>query len=276
MNIGKACERFADDFLVRPGHPARLRKRDPGEHYALGDVPAADALQAASVRRIADLARVLWASAQRSVLIVLQGMDTAGKDGAIRHLLTGVNPQCCDVHAFKTPTADELAHDFLWRVHARCPARGRIGVFNRSHYEDVLIVRVHNLVPKKAWSARYDQINAFEELLVSSGTLVLKFFLHISKAEQKRRLEARLKDPDARWKMNPDDLKERRRWDDYTEAYEDALTKCSTHAAPWRIVPADHKWFRNLAIAQIVADQMQAMGLTYPEPTFDPAAVKVK
>ncbi|GAC1424465.1 MAG: polyphosphate kinase 2 family protein [Ktedonobacteraceae bacterium] len=205
---------------------------------------------------LSKLQELLAAAQHHSLLIVLQGMDTSGKDGTIRHVFSSVNPQGCEVHSFKAPTQEELLHDFLWRIHRVAPARGTIGVFNRSHYEDVLVVRVHNLVPEDVWSKRYKEINHFEKLLTNSGTLVLKFFLHISNEEQKQRLLAREQDRDKAWKLSASDWAERKYWDDYQAAYEDVLSKCSTEEAPWYIVPANHKWYRNLAIAQVLTDTM--------------------
>lgn len=206
---------------------------------------------------IHELQTLLYAASQHSLLIVLQGMDTSGKDGTVSKVLESVNPLGCRVWPFKTPTPLELAHDFLWRVHAKVPEKGMMTVFNRSHYEDVLIVRVKELVPESVWSKRYDQINAFEELLTESGTIVLKFFLHISKDEQKERLLKREEDPEKAWKLSVDDWKERQYWAQYQTAYEVALSKCSTTAAPWLVVPADRKWFRDLAVAQAIADTLR-------------------
>lgn len=206
---------------------------------------------------LSDLQELLSAAQHHSLLIVLQGMDTSGKDGTIRHVMSHVNPQGCEVHAFKVPTGEELAHDFLWRVHRVTPGKGVVGIFNRSHYEDVLVARVHKLVPEEVWSHRYKQINHFEQLLASNNTLILKFFLHISNEEQKRRLEAREQDREKAWKLSASDWAERKYWDDYQEAYEDALSKCSTDEAPWYIVPSDHKWYRNLVIAQTIVHTMR-------------------
>lgn len=264
-----------DACLVRPGKNARIAKRDPAE--SLGwEQAAADARQDANVARIAKLQQTLYADGRFAVLIILQGIDASGKDGTTRHLLTGVNPQGVNVTSFKAPSADELAHDYLWRIHNVCPARGMIAVFNRSHYEDVLVVRVHDLVPKTVWSQRYRQINQFERHLAENNTIILKFFLHISKEEQAERLRARLADPAKNWKMNLKDLDERKRWDDYQRAYEDALTECSTDHAPWYIIPADRKWFRNLAISEIVADRLDSLDLRFPKPAFDPRKVRVQ
>ena len=213
---------------------------------------------------IGNLSYRLYAENKRSVLIVLQGMDTAGKDGAIRHIMQGVNAQATEVHPFKKPSSLELDHDFLWRVYQKVPARGNIGIFNRSHYEDVLVVRVHNLIPREEWAARYDRINDFEKLLTESGVTILKFFLHISKEEQRERLQARLDNPDKRWKFSKGDLAERKLWDDYQAAYTDAINKCNTTYAPWHVVCADRKWHRNLVISSIVRSTLEKMDPKFP------------
>jgi PPK2 family polyphosphate:nucleotide phosphotransferase len=215
---------------------------------------------------IGDLSYRLYAEDRRSLLISLQGMDTAGKDGTIRHIMRSVDAQATEVHPFKKPSAVELDHDFLWRIHQKVPARGNIGIFNRSHYEDVLVVRVHNLVPRKEWAVRYDRINDFEQHLADSGVMLLKFFLHISKEEQRERLQARLDNPNKRWKFSKADLSERQYWDDYQKAYTDALNKCNTSHAPWHIVCADRKWHRNLVISSIVRRTLEKM-----DPKFPPA-----
>ena len=215
-------------------------------------------------KRIQDLQAKLYAENRQGLLIVLQAMDTGGKDGTIKHVLSGVNPQGCRISSFKAPNPEERNHDFLWRYHKSAPARGRIGIFNRSHYEDVLVVRVKNLVPEEVWRPRYELINNFEYNLALNGIAVLKFFLHISKDEQKRRLESRLEDPDKRWKFSTNDIKERAFWDSYQEAFEDAISKCSTEYAPWYVVPANKKWYRNLVIARTVADTLEAMDPQYP------------
>ena len=206
----------------------------------------------------------LYAENNRALLLVMQGMDTAGKDGAIRHIMRGVDAQATEVHPFKKPSSLELDHDFLWRIHQKVPSKGNIGIFNRSHYEDVLVVRVHNLVPKNEWSTRYDRINDFEELLTDSGVTILKFFLHISKEEQLERLQARLDNPHKRWKFSKADLSERKLWDDYQAAYTDALNKCNTTHAPWHIICADRKWHRNLVIGSIVRNTLEQMNPKYP------------
>lgn len=220
-------------------------------------------------QRLAGLQENLYAEHRRSVLLVFQAMDTGGKDGAIGNLLTGVNPAGVLVSAFKAPSAQELAHDFLWRIHAQTPGQGHIGVFNRSHYEDVLVTRVHKLIDKKTAHRRFDDINNFEQLLTNSGTRILKFFLHISKKEQAERLQARLDDPAKRWKYQPGDLKERALWGDYQDAYEDALRHCSSPEAPWFVVPADHKWARDLAITEIVVAALEDMNPKPPKADFD-------
>ncbi len=203
-------------------------------------------------------------------------MDTGGKDGTIRHVMSRLNPSGCRVKAFKVPTAEELEHDFLWRVHQAVPPRGDFGIFNRSHYEDVIVVRVHGLKPRSVWEARYDQINAFERHLVENDVTILKFFLHISKDEQKKRIEQRIKDPTKRWKLAPSDFEERKFWNDYQRAYEDALNRCSTKWAPWFIIPADKKWYRNLAVSQIMVEALESMKMKFPKPTFDPSKLKLR
>jgi PPK2 family polyphosphate:nucleotide phosphotransferase len=213
-----------------------------------------------------DLQERLYAEGQQSLLIVLQAMDAGGKDGTIKRVFEGVNPQGVHVANFKQPTEKELAHDFLWRVHRQVPPTGMIGIFNRSHYEDVLIVRVNNLVPESIWRARYDHINNFERLLADSGTRILKFYLHIDKKEQKERFQARLDNPDKHWKFNLGDLPVREQWDDYMRAFEDAITQCHTEAAPWHIVPANHKWYRNLVICRTIVETLEAMNPQFPPP----------
>jgi len=235
----------------------------------------ADARREENVARLTELTDTLWADNRFALLVILQGMDTSGKDGTIRRVLSGVNPQGCRVHSFKRPTDEELEHDYLWRVHRECPRRGEIGVFNRSHYEDVGVVRVNELVPKSVWSKRYDQINDFERMLTESGTRIVKIFLHISKEEQKQRLEERLRDPVKGWKMQLDDLKVRTQWGEYMRAYEDAIRKCSTAHAPWHIVPADKKWYRNLAVSSILVETLESMDLRIPKVKFDLGAIKI-
>jgi PPK2 family polyphosphate:nucleotide phosphotransferase len=220
----------------------------------------------ALTKKLAKLQEVFYAQGKHRLLVVLQAMDTGGKDGTIASVFGEVNPQGVNVASFKKPTALELAHDYLWRVHPHVPGNGEIVVFNRSHYEDVLIVRVHELVPEATWRKRYLHIRNFEEMLVDEGTTVVKFFLYISKDEQKERLQDRLDEPDKHWKFNVDDLAERKRWDDYLAAYAEAIAATSTAAAPWYIVPADRKWFRNLIVSQVLVNTLEAMDLHYPEP----------
>jgi PPK2 family polyphosphate:nucleotide phosphotransferase len=212
---------------------------------------------------------LLYADKRYGLLIVLQALDAGGKDGTIRHVMSGVNPQGCQVTSFKVPTSTERAHDYLWRVHHAVSERGNIGIFNRSHYEDVLVVRVHELVAKEVWRKRYRQINNFEQMLSENGFTVLKFFLHISKDEQKKRFEKRITDPSRNWKLSLPDFEERQHWDDYTEAYEDALHKCSTPWAPWFVIPANKKWFRNFLVAELVVQALDKMNLKYPAPSVD-------
>lgn len=253
-----------DQPLVIPaGRDVRLADFDPDVHEGL-DRAEAEAETRRHCEKLDELAYRLFAEAKRAVVVVLQGIDTSGKDGTIRMLASGVSPQCLDVKSFKAPSALELSHDFLWRVHAAIPSHGRIGIFNRSHYEDVVVVRVRKLAPKEVWQSRYDQINAFEKLLHDGGVTFVKCFLHISKKEQRERLEDRLRDPKKQWKLGPDDLEDRKRWDGFQLAYDDALTKCNTEHAPWHIVPADKKWYRNLVVARIVRKTLERLDPKFP------------
>jgi PPK2 family polyphosphate:nucleotide phosphotransferase len=248
---------------VPHGGPLDLSAWDPRETYGHAKADAKKEL-ALGVERLADLQERLWASRARSVLIVLQGMDTAGKDGTIKHVMGGFNPIGVQVVPFGVPSAEELGHDYLWRVHKVTPAKGNIAIFNRSHYEDVLVVRVESLVSHEQWSRRYGQIQGFESHLAANGTVILKFFLHISHEEQRARLQARVDSPDKRWKFKLADLEVRKRWDDYQMAYQDALSRTSTDEAPWYVIPADRKWFRNLAVADILSDTLDDLVLEYP------------
>lgn len=258
-----------------PSHgKLKLSKIDTSEDGGLTHETAATALTGHR-DKLADLQEVLYAGQQRSVLIVLQGMDTAGKDGTISHIFSGINPQGCDVASFKVPTPLEARHDFLWRCHAKVPAKGMMTIFNRSHYEDVLAPRVHKLIGHKEVRQHMDEINHFEQMLVDNGTVVLKFFLHISKDEQKERLQSRLDDKEKLWKFSEADLKERAFWDDYQLAYEDLLEHTSKKDAPWFVIPADHKWYRNLAISKILVEALTPLKLKYPEPTVDPKTIKL-
>ncbi len=264
-----ARQDLARVLRVEPGSRVHLAKVDPGETHGFEKDDAVD-VTAASLARLSDLQDRIWAEGKHAVLVVLQGIDTSGKDGTIRHVMSAFNPQGCRVAKFGVPTPVELAHDQLWRVHAQTPAHGEVTIFNRSHYESVLVVRVHALVPRERWERTYDEINAFERLLVADGTTILKFFLHIDRDEQRRRLEARYDDPTKHWKFQVADLAERERWDDYTAAYEDALSRCSTPEAPWYIVPANHKWFRNLAVGSILAERLSALHPQYPRVKLPP------
>ena len=250
---------------VRPGSKVQLSKVDPGATHGFAK-ETADTVLAEDLERLRDLQERLWAEGKRRILIVLQGIDTAGKGGTIEHVMGAFNPQGCHVHGFKVPTPDELAHDYLWRIHARVPRNGEISIFDRSHYEQVLIVRVAGLEPEAQWRRHYDEINAFERLLVDEGTLILKFFLLIDRDEQRERIQARLDDPNKRWKFRMADLDTRAQWDAYIEAYEEMLERCSTDDAPWFVIPSNRKWFRNLAVARIVADALDDLKPAYPEP----------
>jgi PPK2 family polyphosphate:nucleotide phosphotransferase len=259
-----------DRYKVIPGSQICLKDRDPADTTAFnGDKgDGKDRLDELN-EELETLQELLWAEHEHKILVVLQGMDTSGKDGTIRHVFQGVDPLGVRVAAFKVPTPIELAHDYLWRVHAQTPGRGEIVLFNRSHYEDVLVVRVHSLVPEDVWSKRYSQITAFERMLAEEGTTILKFFLHIDFDEQKERLLARLNEPTKQWKFKRGDVKERRLWPEYTKAYEAVLSKTSTEWAPWYVIPANRKWYRNLAIATILVDTLKGLGMRYPQPEED-------
>lgn len=260
---------------VEPGQKVKLSSYEPAYTGWFKDKAEGERRLAEHNERIAELQYTLWAEDRRALLVVLQGMDTSGKDGVVRHVFSGVNPQGVRVTSFKKPSENEIDHDFLWRIHAATPARGEIGVFNRSHYEDVLITRVHGWITRELCEERCRQINMFEELLDAGHIRILKFFLHISKAEQKRRLEARLEDPEKNWKFQPGDLEERKSWDKYVKAYEDAISACSTERAPWRIIPSDKKWCRNALVAQVVRETMEEMKLRWPAPAIDVKKVRV-
>ncbi len=267
---------FADRHRIPPGHTLDLSEIDTAYTAAYEDKTSAHAEVDQYARRLAELQYLLYAEGRRGLLLCLQAMDTGGKDGTIRHVMGYMNPQGCRVQAFKVPTPEEESHDFLWRAHKAVPGRGEVVIFNRSHYEDVLVARVHGLVPEPIWSKRYEAINAFEKLLADNNTHVLKFFLHISKEEQLKRFKKRLKDPARHWKISESDYAERHYWNEYQKAYEDALSRCSTVHAPWFVIPADHKWYRNLAISQIIVNYMEDMGMRLPEPTVDIEDIKKK
>src|SRR6266403_3739683 len=246
---------------VRPGTRVRLGRIDPADTGKHADEAAARAKLGQDVARLTKLQDVLYAERRHAVLVVLQGMDTSGKDGTVKHVMSGVNPSGCEVVPFKVPTEEEAAHDFLWRAHRAAPRRGHITIFNRSHYEDVLVTRVHRTVPRSVLKPRYHQINAFERILSENGTLILKFFLHISKAEQRRRLRERLEDPHKNWKY-------------YVAAYEKLLSRCSTDCAPWYIIPADRKWYRNLAVAAVLVEAIEGLRPQYPKPLLSRARLR--
>jgi PPK2 family polyphosphate:nucleotide phosphotransferase len=260
---------YRKKLIVEPGSKVRLKDIDPAFHGKHETHEAALADLEKHVARITHLQYMLYAEKKHALLIVLQGIDAAGKDGTCWHVMTAMNPQGTSVTGFKQPTEEQRRHDFLWRVHPHAPGLGQVAIFNRSHYEDVLVVRVHGLAPKKVWSARYALINDFEKLLADSGTTIVKFFLSISAEEQLERFKQRLDDPRRQWKISDSDYKERERWDDYIEAYEDMLEKCSTRHAPWYVIPSNHKWFRNLAISRIIADTLEDLGMKMPAPSVD-------
>jgi len=266
---------YLDKLAVPPGSKIKLRDIDPAFHGPHASHADAQAEIDANLKKINELQNLLYAEKQHSLLIVLQGLDAGGKDGVVRHVITGMNPAACQVVPFKQPTPEERAHDFLWRVHPHAPAQGQVAIFNRSHYEDVLVVRVHKLVPEKVWSARYDQINQFESLLATeNNTAILKFFLYISPEEQLARFEQRLDDPGRQWKISDSDYKERQYWDDYIAAFEDMLHKTSTPHAPWFVIPSNHKWFRDLAISQIIVRTLDDLHMQMPQPTVDLAQIR--
>jgi len=260
---------FSEKFRVKAGARVDLDSVDAQWKPKGLDREEAEARFADLVEELRDLQHVMYAEDKRSLLVVLQGRDAAGKDGTIRHVFGPVNPQGCRVTSFKVPSKLEASHDFLWRCHLAAPARGQISIFNRSHYEDVLVVRVHDLVPKSVWSKRYEHINAFEKLLADNGTTILKFYLHIDPDEQLERFKKRIDNPKKNWKISDADYSERPYWDSYTRAFEDAFEKCSARHAPWFVIPANRKWLRNLVIADIVVKAMHGMKMEYPEPVVD-------
>ena len=262
-------------YLVKPHTKVRLAKISSSD---TGDFKSEEAAKSVLVKhrtQLADLQDVFYASQAKALLIVLQGMDTAGKDGTISHIFSGVNPQGCDVAQFKVPTPLEARHDFLWRVHARVPPRGMIGIFNRSHYEDVLSPRVHKLISRDDANRRLEDINEFESFLADNDVLILKFYLHISRDEQTRRLQARIDDKQKHWKLSDADIHERQFWPRYMDAYNDVLSATSRKYAPWFVIPSDNKWYRNVAISTVIVDLMQSLKLKYPQPTVDASAIKL-
>ena len=258
---------------VEPGTPVRLADVDPDDQGGFASKDQAREQLASDLDRLRERQRLLDADGRYALLVVLQAMDTGGKDGTIRHVLSGLNPAGCNVTSFKAPCIHDLAHDFLWRIHHAVPAHGTIGVFNRSHYEDVLIVRVRKMVPRSVWKGRYRQINEFEWMLSENRVRIVKFYLHISKKEQARRLRARLEDPTKNWKFRPEDLKERKRWKDYMAAYEDAINQCATEWAPWHVVPANVKWARDAMVSRVLLEAIESMRLRWPK--VDPSVRKL-
>jgi PPK2 family polyphosphate:nucleotide phosphotransferase len=276
-NRGKALtgKALIDKLVVKPGKKIKLRDEQAREDHGWEKEDAIDAFQA-NRKRLGELQYKLYADGRFGLLVVLQATDGGGKDSTVRDVFTSMNPQGCTVTSFKAPTAQELKHDYLWRVHQNVPERGVVGVFNRSHYEDVLVVRVENLVPEETWQRRYDHINDFERMLTDGDIRVVKFFLQISKDEQKQRMEERLTDPSKQWKFNSDDLEKRKRWDEYQEAFEAMLARCSTSHAPWYVIPSDRKWFRNLAVSEILLKELDALPLRFPSPTYDPRKIRIR
>lgn len=266
-----------DRYRIEPGAAVDLSHWDTRDTGAFdGGKKAARRRLEGLVEELAEHQRVMWAENKHKLLVVLQAMDTGGKDGTIRRVFSGVNPQGVHVTNFKKPTARELEHDYLWRVHAHTPGDGEIGVFNRSHYEELLVVRVLDLVPEERWRRRYDHINEFEKMLSDEGTSIVKFYLHISKEEQKERLQARLDDPSKHWKFNTGDLEHRRLWDRYTGAFEDVLSRTSTVHAPWYVVPADRKWYRNLVVAETLCKTLADLDMQYPDAEDDLDSVVIE
>jgi PPK2 family polyphosphate:nucleotide phosphotransferase len=256
---------LANATRIAPGSTVDLAAHKPDARLDLRNEESARARTAKRSKRMAELATMLMAEHKRALLVVLQGMDASGKDGTVKHCLGGLNPMSVRVAGFKAPSSTELAHDFLWRVHQVLPQRGEIGIFNRSHYEDVLVVRVEELVPKAVWKKRYAAINAFEQHLANEGTIVVKLMLHISQKEQAERFRERIADPTKNWKFSPDDLAKRERWDDYMTAYRAMLERTSTEAAPWHVVPADHKWVRDAVVTEVLTQTLEGLDLKWPE-----------
>ncbi len=263
-----------DRYRVKPGERVDLKARSTREHGRLSKPEARKQFKALR-DRLVELQEIMYAEGKHALLAVFQAMDAGGKDSTIQSVLTPLHPQGVEVTGFKAPTPEELEHDFLWRAHRQVPRKGYIGAFSRSHYEDVLIVRVKGLVPEKRWRPRYGHINAFEQLLHDEGTTVVKFFLHISKGYQKVRLQRRLDRPDKLWKFNPADIEERNRWGQYQEAFEEALSRCSTAHAPWYVIPAERRWYRDLLVALVLVRTLESLNMDYPPPTFDPRNVVI-
>jgi len=274
MPVSGALEKY----LVEPGSKVDLHKTDPNDRELFGEGgkeeswPAFDVLQ----EQLKDLQKLLYAQNKHRVLVVMQAMDTGGKDGCIKHVFSRIDPQGIHVRSFKKPSEEELAHDFLWRVHGKVPRNGQLVIFNRSHYEDIIAVKVKKIFPEKVWKQRYRHVVEFERMLAEEGTTIVKIYLHISKEEQKARLESRLENPDKHWKFNPDDLKDRALWEDFMETYEELLPRTSTEHAPWYVVPANRKWYRNLVVARIMVDTLKRLNMEFPAIDWDPKTIVVE
>lgn len=268
----------AKAYRVEGGKAFDLSKVDPGEQVLCPDGNKRSSIELFDELRneIQALQKILYAESKRRVLVVIQAMDTGGKDGCVKHVFSRVDPQGVRVKAFKAPTEEELAHDFLWRIHPHVPANGEITIFNRSHYEDILAVRVKKIFEDAVWKRRYQHVIDFERMLAEEGTTIIKLFLHISKGEQKRRLESRLVNPAKHWKFEPEDLRDRKRWDDFMEAYGDLIGKTSTPHAPWFVIPANRKWYRNLCVSRLFADTLRGLDMKFPEPKVDPEKVRIE
>ena len=273
MPVTGALERYR----VKPGSKVDLRKIESGEKTLFeGSKDEIEAQFDTLQHQLQELQKRLYAENKHRILVVMQAMDTGGKDGCIKHVFSRIDPQGIRVCSFKKPSEVELAHDFLWRVHAQVPSTGQLVIFNRSHYEDIIAVRVKKLFPDEVWQRRQRHVVEFERMLAEEGTTIVKIFLHISKNEQKRRLEARLENQQKHWKVNPDDLVDRARWNDFMEAYEDAMSATSTNYAPWYVIPADRKWYRNLCVARIMLDTLQKLDMKYPDITWDPKMLRIE
>jgi len=268
--------KLTSPYRIEPHTKVRLSKLSTSDHDGFRDKAAADIVAAKHRDQLNDLQEVFFASQSKALLIVLQGMDTAGKDGTIRHIFSGINPQGCDVSSFKVPTPLEARHEFLWRCQKQTPPRGMIGIFNRSHYEDVLAPRVHDQIDAKTVRQRFKDINDWEQTLVNNDVVILKFYLHLSHDEQTERLQSRIDTPDKRWKLSPADFEERRFWSKYIAAYEDILHHTSHKHAPWFVIPSDHKWYRNVAISKILVEAMRGLNLKYPPATFNPEGMDLR
>jgi len=268
-------EALIEKLIVEPGKRTQLSDGDAASTHGWDKLVAKEVFDRQR-EELSKLQEKLYADGRFALLVVLQATDGGGKDSTVRDVFTSMNPQGCVVTSFKQPTSEELKHDYLWRVHKHVPARGMVGVFNRSHYEDVLVVRVDNLVPRELWSMRYAQINDFERMLSENSVRIVKLFLHISKDEQKKRLEERINEPEKNWKFSADDAQKRKQWDDYEKAFEAMLSRCSTEWAPWYVIPADYKWFRNVAVTEILLRELRRLSLRYPRPAFDPSTIRIR